>query len=183
MNGMENLQPSLNVNGFVFLSNFISKGYRSSHNETAATAWRKQNADWWSDIKKTNQNNSTSAKSTTPIDQTKHLDDEAAGKLSYSDLHRIITAALEEGYKQQQAYRALANNYASLMCSFEMTTKSDTKSIASSIFKQNKHVHLENDKENTVSLTEMRTSIHKLQHQDLEFPIPEKTTIEDISFE
>ena len=90
---------------------------------------------------------------------------------------------MEEGYKQQQAYRALANNDASLMCSFEMTTKSDTKSIASSIFKQNKHVHLENDKENTVSLTEMRTSIHKLQHQDLEFPIPEKTTIEDISFE
>ena len=80
------------------------------------------------------------------------------------------TAALEGGYKQQQAYRALANNYASLMCSFEMTIKPDKKSIASSIFKQNKHVHLEQDKENTVSLTEMRTAIHKLQPQDLEFP-------------
>ncbi len=44
--------------------------------------------------------NSTSAKSTTPIDQTKNLDDEAAGKLSYSDLHRIITAALEGRCKQ-----------------------------------------------------------------------------------
>ena len=129
MNGMENLQPSLNVNGFVFLSNFISKGYRSSHNETAATAWRQRNADWWSDIKK----KSTSAKYTTPINQTKHLDNEAAGKLSYSDLHCIIMAALEGRYKQQQAYRALANNYASLMCSFEMTIKPDTKSIASSI--------------------------------------------------
>ena len=87
---------------------------------------------------------------------------------------------MEEGYKQQQAYRALANNDASLMCSFEMTTKSDTKSIASSIFKQNKHVHLENDKENTVSLTETRPAIHKLQHQDLEFPVPEKTTSSNI---
>ena len=30
---------------YCFLSNFISKGYRSSHNETAATAWRQRNAD------------------------------------------------------------------------------------------------------------------------------------------
>jgi len=52
------------------------------------------------------------------------------------------------------------------MWSFEMTLKPDKKSIASSIFKQNKHVHLEQDKENTVSLTEMRTAIHKLQPQD-----------------
>ena len=50
--------------------------------------------------KQTNKKLFTSAKSTTPIDQTKHLDDEAAGKLSYSDLHRIITTALEGGYKQ-----------------------------------------------------------------------------------
>ena len=87
---------------------------------------------------------------------------------------------MEGGYKQQQAYRALANNYASLMCSFERTIKKDMKSIASSIFKQNKHVHLEQDKENTVSLTEMQTAIHKLQPQDLEFPIPEKTTSSNI---
>ena len=117
---------------------------------------------------------------TTEINQTTNLNDEAAGKLSHSDLHRIITAALEEGYKQQQAYRALANNYASLMCSFEMTIKPDTKSIASSIYKQTKHVHLEQDKENTVSLTEMQTAIHKLQPQDLEFSIPEKTTSSNI---
>ena len=61
-----------------------------------------------------------------------------------------------------------------------MTIKPDKKSIASSIFKQNKHVHLEQDKENTVSLTEMQTAIHKLQPQDLEFPIPEKTTSSNI---
>ncbi len=35
------------------------------------------------------------AKLTTPIDQTTNLNDEAAGKLSYSDLHRVVTAALE----------------------------------------------------------------------------------------
>ncbi len=46
---------------------------------------------------KSKKKKSTSAKSTTPIDQTKNLDDEAAGKLNYSDLHRIITAAFEGG--------------------------------------------------------------------------------------
>ena len=37
---------------FRFLSNFMSKGNRSSHNEIAATAWRQRNADWWSEMKK-----------------------------------------------------------------------------------------------------------------------------------
>ncbi len=31
---------------FCVLSNFMTKGYRSSHYETAASAWRQQNADW-----------------------------------------------------------------------------------------------------------------------------------------
>ncbi len=37
---------------FCILSNFITKGYWSSYNETAASAWQQQNADWWSEIKK-----------------------------------------------------------------------------------------------------------------------------------
>jgi hypothetical protein len=37
---------------FQFLSNFMSKGHRSSHNENAATAWRQHNADWWSEMKR-----------------------------------------------------------------------------------------------------------------------------------
>jgi hypothetical protein len=41
---------------FLVLSNFITKGYWSSHNETAASAWQQRNADWWSEMKKTNQN-------------------------------------------------------------------------------------------------------------------------------
>jgi hypothetical protein len=39
---------------FRVLSNLMTKGYRTSHCETAASAWRQQNADWWSEIKKTN---------------------------------------------------------------------------------------------------------------------------------
>jgi hypothetical protein len=31
---------------FCVLSNFITKGNRSSHNETAASAWQQQSADW-----------------------------------------------------------------------------------------------------------------------------------------
>jgi hypothetical protein len=41
---------------FCVLSNFMTKGYRSSHNVTAASAWRQQNGDWWSEMKKTNCN-------------------------------------------------------------------------------------------------------------------------------
>jgi hypothetical protein len=32
---------------FCVLSNFMTKGYQSSHNETAASAWQRRNADWW----------------------------------------------------------------------------------------------------------------------------------------
>ncbi len=39
---------------FHVLFNFMTKGYQSSHNETAASAWQQQNADWWSEMKKTN---------------------------------------------------------------------------------------------------------------------------------
>ncbi len=37
---------------FRVLSNFMKKGYRSSHAEVAASAWQQRNADWWSEIKK-----------------------------------------------------------------------------------------------------------------------------------
>ncbi len=43
-------------------------------------------------------------------------DDEVAGRLRSTDLHRIILAALEEHEKQPTAYHALRNNYTSLMC-------------------------------------------------------------------
>jgi hypothetical protein len=46
MNGTKNQQVSLNVNVFCVLFNFMTKGYQSSHNETAASAWQQQNADW-----------------------------------------------------------------------------------------------------------------------------------------
>jgi hypothetical protein len=91
-------------------------------------------------------------------------------------LHRIITAALEGKQKQQHAYHALANNYASLMSSFKMKFHSEKESITSSIFIQNECEHLEDDIKNAISLSKMRAAIHELQPQDLEFPIPEKTT-------
>jgi hypothetical protein len=136
----------------------MSKGNRSNHNEIAATAWRQRNADWWSEMKNSKQN---LAKSTIPINQTTNLNDEAAGWLSHSDLHCIITAALEGKQKQQHAYRALANNYASLMCSLKVKFHSGKDSSTSSIFIQDKPEHLEDDTENAISLTKMRAAIKK----------------------
>ncbi len=43
-------------------------------------------------------------------------DDEAAGRLRRTDLHRIIVAAFEGHEKQPIHYHALRNNYTSLMC-------------------------------------------------------------------
>ncbi len=57
------------------------KGYRSSHNETAASAWRQQNANWLSEMKKANHNihhpENSPTNSCGPMDTY----DEAAGQL------------------------------------------------------------------------------------------------------
>jgi hypothetical protein len=85
---------------FCVLSNFVTKRYRSSHNETAASAWRQQNADWWSEMKKTNHNTHHPEYSPTNRYGTMDTDDEAAGQLRSTDLHCIIVAALEGHDKQ-----------------------------------------------------------------------------------
>ncbi len=61
---------------FHFLSNFVSKGHRSSHNETAATTWRQCNTDWWSEMKTAKHDTSPLVKA---MDKATDLDDEAAG--------------------------------------------------------------------------------------------------------
>ncbi len=80
---------------FCVSSNFITKGYWSNHNETAASAWQQRNADWWSKMKKTNHNTHHPKHSPTNRCGTMDTDDEAAGKLRSTDLHSIIVAALE----------------------------------------------------------------------------------------
>jgi hypothetical protein len=78
---------------FCVLSNYMMNGYWSSHNETAASAWRQQNADWWSEIKKTNHNTSHPENSPTNRCGTMNTDDEATRRLRSIDLHRIIVAS------------------------------------------------------------------------------------------
>ena len=89
---------------FQFLSNFMSKGHQSSHNENAATAWRQHNAEWWSEMKRKNK----SEKMRTVPNKATENDDEAAGRLHLMELHRIIAAAVEgHNNKKQVAYHAL----------------------------------------------------------------------------
>jgi hypothetical protein len=94
----------------------MTKGYWSSHNETAASAWRQQNVDWWSEIKKSNHDTHHPEKFPTNRCGTMDMDDEAAGQLRSTDLHRIINAALEGHEMQPVHYHALRNNYFPLMC-------------------------------------------------------------------
>jgi hypothetical protein len=121
---------------FRVLSNFITKGYQSSHNETAAFEWQQQNADWWSEMKKTGHDTHHPENSPTNRCGTMDTDDEAAGHLRSADLHHIIVAALEGHEKQPIHYHALRNSYTSLMCAPYMANHPYENVARSPIFKQ-----------------------------------------------
>ncbi len=121
---------------FCVLSNFMTKGYWSSHNETAASAWQQWNADWWSEMKKANHNTHHSENSPTNSCGTIDTDDEATGRLRSTDLHHIIVAALEGHEKQSIHYHVLRNNYTSLMCASYLANHPYENFARSPIFKQ-----------------------------------------------
>jgi hypothetical protein len=158
------------------LSNFMTKGYRSSHNETAASAWQQRNTDWWSKMKKTNHNTHHQENSPTNRCGTMNTDDEAAGKLKSTDLHRIIVAALEGHEKKTIRYHALGNKYTSLMCASYMANHPYENVSRSPIFKQQNIQTTNNLDGNSFSLSKMRSDIHKLKPEDLEETIIEKLT-------
>ncbi len=64
-------------------------------------------------------------------------DDEAAGRLRSTELHRIIVAALEGHEKQPIHYHALRNNYTSLMCASYMANH-PYENVTRSPFSSNK---------------------------------------------
>jgi hypothetical protein len=114
----------------------MTKGYWSSHNKTAASAWQQQNADWWSEIKKTNHNTHYPENSPTNRSGMMDADDEATGLLRSTDLHRIIVAVLEGHEKQPIHYHDLRNNYTSLKCASYMTNHPYENVARSPIYKQ-----------------------------------------------
>jgi hypothetical protein len=93
------------------------------------------------------------------------------------ELHRIIAAAVE-GHNniKQVAYRALQKNYSSLMCSSTLKTVTHEETVSSPVFIQPTFIHDATEVPHTISLTELRTAIHKLQPEDLEHPIVENPT-------
>jgi hypothetical protein len=103
-------------------------------------------------------------------------DDEAAGRLRSTDLHRIIVAALEGHEKQPIHYHVLRNNYTPLMCASYMENHPYENLARSPIFKQ-QNIHTTNNlNDDCFSLTKMRSEIHKLKPEDLEETITEKLT-------
>ncbi len=139
----------------------MPKGYWSSHNETAASAWQQQNADWWSEMKKRNYNTHHPENSPTNRCGPMDTDDEAAGRLRSTDLHHIIVAALEGHEKKPIHYHALRDNYTSLMCASYMANYPDQNLARSPILKQ-QNTHTTNNLDyDCFSLTKMRSEIHK----------------------
>jgi hypothetical protein len=161
---------------FRVLYNFTTKGYQSSHNETAASAWQQQNADWWSEMKKTNPNTHHPENSPTNRCGMMGTDDEAAGQLRSTDLYRMIVAALEGHEKQPIHYHALRNNYTSLMCASYMANHPYENVARSPIYKEQNIQTTNNLDGNSFSLLKIRSDIHKLKHEDLEETIIEKPT-------
>ncbi len=137
-------------------SNFITKGYQSSHNETAATAWQQRNADWWSEMKKTNHSTHHPENSPTNRCGMIDTDDEATGRLRSTDLHRIIVAALTGHEKQPIYFHALRNNYTSLMCASYMANHPYEKVGRSPIFMQQKIQSTNNLDDDGFLLSKMR---------------------------
>jgi hypothetical protein len=133
-----------------------------SHNEIAASAWRQRNADWWSEMKKTNHNTHHPEHSLTNRCGTMDTDDEAAGRLRSTDLHRIVVAALEGHEKKPLHYHALRNIYTSLMCASYMANHPYENVARSAIFKQQNIQSTNNLDDNGFSLSKMRSEIHKL---------------------
>jgi hypothetical protein len=90
---------------------FYEKGYRSSHNEVAASAWQQRNADWWSEMTKANTNihhhENSPTNSCGPMDT--ETDNEAAGRLRSTSLHCIIVAVLDGRDKKLLHYHVLRN--------------------------------------------------------------------------
>jgi hypothetical protein len=161
---------------FCVLSNFIMKGYWSSHNENAASAWQQQNADWWSEMKKTNHNTHYPEISATNRCGTMDTDDEATGRLRSTDLHCINVAALTGHEKQPIHFHALRDNYTSLMCASYMANHPYVNVARSPIFKQQNIQSTNNLDDNGFSLSKMRSEIHKFKPEDLEETIIEKPT-------
>jgi hypothetical protein len=149
----------------------MMKGYRSSHNEIAASTWRQQML-----IGKTNHNTHHPENSPTNRCGTMDTDDEAAGQLQSTDLHRIIVAALDGLENKPVHYHILRNNYTSLMCTSYMANHPYEIEARSPIFKQLNIKTTDELDDNCISLSKMRSEIHRLKPEDLEETIIEKPT-------
>ena len=109
-----------------------------------------------------------------PMDS--ETDDEAAGRLQSTDLHRIIVAALDGRDKKPLHYHVLRNSYISLMCASYMANHPYEIEARSPIFNQ---LNIRTTKEiddHCFSLSKMRSEIHKLKPEDLEETIIDKST-------
>ncbi len=145
----------------------MTKGYRSGHNETAASAWWQKNADWWSEIKKINHGTHHPENFSSNRYGTMDTDDEAAGWLRSTDLHHIIVAALERYEKQPIHYHAFRIKCTSLMCASYMANHPYENVARSPIFKQQKFQSTNNFYDNSFSLSKMRSEIHKLMEETI----------------
>ena len=92
-------------------------------------------------MKKTNHNTHHPESSPTNRCGTMDTDDDAAGRLRSTDLHRIIVAALEGHEKKPIHYHALRKNHTSLMCASYMATHPHENLARSPIFQATEYPH------------------------------------------
>jgi hypothetical protein len=139
----------------------MTKGHQSSTNETNATAWRQRNANWWSEMKKANHDTTPTAKMANTTGGVMNMNDKATGQFSSTALNCTIAASVERHDKQHLAYHELRNNCTSLMCSSNQRKHTHDCTTLSPVFMQHNIMHNANLTKNTISLTNMRSAIHK----------------------
>jgi hypothetical protein len=108
-------------------------------------------------MKKTNHNTHHQENSPTNRCGMMDTDDESAGRLRSTDLHRIIVAALEGHEKKPIHFHALRNNYTSLMCASYMANHPYENVARLLIFKQQNIQSTKNLDDNGFSLSKMRS--------------------------
>jgi hypothetical protein len=98
------------------------------------------------------------------------IDNKAAGQLSSMELYHITAAASEGHQMHRLAYRALMDNYNSLMgiSNLRDSVPCNVDPATSPIFSQHNFSSDPELRENNTTLKDMRTAIHKLLPEELE---------------
>ena len=95
-----------------YISNIISKSYRSSSNESTSAAWRERNVDYWVEF---NRKDSCGKKPSVFVSENDRGDEETSA-VSSSEVYRIaVSASCSKQKPMKLSYSSISDGYKSLL--------------------------------------------------------------------